>query len=170
MSEQQAPAPSGGAPQDPPHTPPDGVPDEAWTALGDPGKRAITAEREAREAAEKSAAALKAQLDEIEKANLSEVERAKREAEEAKTAAATAQSEALRARIQARHSISDEDAELFLTGSDEATLNRQAERLAQHAADRKKIGNRAPLQGRTPDQKPGKDDAKREWLASLRSD
>lgn len=130
-------------------TPPAGVDPDAWKALGDPGKRAISAEREAREAAEKAAAEYKTKLDEIEKANLSEVERAKREAEEARTALATAKAEAMRARIQAKHGISDEDAELFLTASDEATLAKQAERLAAREADRKKQGNRAPLQGQT---------------------
>lgn len=51
------------------------------------------------------------------------------------------------ARIQAAHGISDEDAELFLTGADEEALNRQAERLAQHSEDRKKQGNRSPREG-----------------------
>lgn len=156
------------APAEP--TPPAGVDPEAWRALGDPGKKAISAEREAREAAEKAAAEYKTKLDEIEQANLSEVERAKREAEDAKTALAKAKSEALRARIQAKHGISDEDADLFLTGSDEATLTRQAERLAQRAEDRKKTGNRAPLQGQASTAKSTGANAKREWLASLRND
>lgn len=123
--------------------------DPADTPLGEGGKKALEAERSARAAAEKAASEYKAKLEEIEKANLSEVERAKREADEARAALAAAKSEALRSRIQAKHSISDEDAELFLTGSDEATLTRQAERLAQRAEDRKKNGNRAPLQGQT---------------------
>lgn len=57
---------------------------------------------------------------------------------------------AMRARIQARHGISDEDAELFLTATDEQTLTKQAERLAAREADRKKNGNRVPREGRTP--------------------
>ncbi|WP_432159068.1 hypothetical protein [Streptomyces sp. bgisy153] len=43
--------------------------------------------------------------------------------------AATAQAEALRWRIAAKNGISDEDAEVFLTGATEETLTRQAERL-----------------------------------------
>lgn len=60
---------------------------------------------------------------------------------------------ALRARIQAKFSISDEDAALFLTATDEDTLNKQAERLAGRAADRKKSGNRDPFAGRTTESK-----------------
>ena len=55
----------------------------------------------------------------------------------------------LRARIQAKHSISDDDAELFLTGNDEETLTRQAEALAGKVADRKKNGNHVPREGHT---------------------
>lgn len=43
--------------------------------------------------------------------------------------AADAKAEALRYRIAAKNEISDEDAEIFLTGSDEETLTKQAERL-----------------------------------------
>ena len=52
--------------------------------------------------------------------------------------------------MQAKHGIPDEDAELFLTGSDEATLNRQAERLAGRVDERKKQGNHAPREGNNP--------------------
>lgn len=38
-------------------TPPEGVTEEEWAALGDPGKRALTREREARHEAERKAAA-----------------------------------------------------------------------------------------------------------------
>lgn len=70
----------------------------------------------------------------------------------------TTKSEALRTRIAARFSVSTEkgpkgepsDADLFLTGSDEATLIAQAERLAGREADRKKQGNFAPKEGVTP--------------------
>ena len=72
---------------------------------------------------------------------------------------------ALRSRIQAKHGISDEDAALFLTATDEATLNKQAERLAETVADRKKYGNRDPFAGRTPS-KTG-DDPMREVVRGL---
>lgn len=55
--------------------------------------------------------------------------------------------EALRRRVQAAHGISDEDADLFLTASDEETLKRQAERLAAQGSQQKKRGNRVPGEG-----------------------
>lgn len=50
-----------------------------------------------------------------------------------------ARREALVFRISAAHGIGDEDAELFLTGNDEDTLTRQAERLVarRDASDRR---------------------------------
>lgn len=51
--------------------------------LGEGGKRALEAERAARKAAEKSAADLKARLDAIEQANLTELEKAQRAAKDA---------------------------------------------------------------------------------------
>lgn len=87
--------------------------------------------------------------------------------------------QALRARVAADHGISTKkgpngepsDADLFLTGSDEATLEAQAKRLAEREADRKSKGNVARKEGRavTTTISP-KDAAKREWLASLRGD
>ena len=70
------------------------------------------------------------ELDEFKQAQMSELEKAQAIAQESQTAAQKAQAEALRWRIAAKHGISDEDAETFLTGSDEETLKRQAERLA----------------------------------------
>lgn len=89
-------------------------------------------------------------LAEIEEANKSEAERLSERLAEAEKAAEQARVEALRFRIATKFSISDEDADLFLTGSDEETLTRQAERLASRESDRKKNGNHAPLQGRQP--------------------
>lgn len=59
-----------------------------------------------------------------------------------------AEARALRSDIAARHGISAEDRDLFLTGSDEAALEAQAKRLAERTADEKKNGNRAPKEGR----------------------
>src|SRR5690625_7506990 len=50
--------------------------------LGEAGKKALAAERDARKAAEKASADLKAKLDQIEKANLSELEKAQLAAKE----------------------------------------------------------------------------------------
>lgn len=99
--------------------------------LGQSGKKALDAERTARKAAEKATADLQRQLDEINRANESALERAQREAKEAQESAAKATADALRFRVAAKHGISDEDADLFLTGTDEATLVRQAARLVE---------------------------------------
>jgi hypothetical protein len=63
---------------------------------------------------------------------------------------AAAEARALRSDIAAAHGISAEDRDLFLTGTDEETLTAQAKRLSEREADRKKQGNRAPNEGKTP--------------------
>jgi len=60
-----APGSTGTPPADLPK--PSDVSDEAWAALGDPGKRALVAEREAREHAVANAAALQKQIDDSKK-------------------------------------------------------------------------------------------------------
>lgn len=90
---------------------------------------------------------------------------------ELETKHAEAEARALRSNIATKHGISAEDRDLFLTGSDEASLEAQAKRLAERDADQKKGGNRAPREGRsvTTTISP-KDAAKREWLQSLSGD
>lgn len=85
-----------------------------------------------------------AKLDEIEEANKSEIQKASDRAAAAEDRATKAESAALRLRIAAKHGISDEDADLFLTGTDEASLTKQAERLAGRAADQAKKGTQVP--------------------------
>jgi hypothetical protein len=97
--------------------------------LGEGGKKALQNERDARKAAETKAAEFKAELDKIRAANMSDLERAQMEAQNAQEAAAKAVAEALRFRVAAQHGISAEDADLFLTGTDAETLQRQATRL-----------------------------------------
>lgn len=83
-------------------------------------------------------------------------------------------SEALRTSVAARFKISTEkgpkgepsDADLFLTGTDEASLIAQAERLAGREADRKKQGNYAPKEGTSPAVDPGSEDL-REFTRKL---
>ena len=101
--------------------------------LGEGGQKALKAEREARKAAERAAADLQSQLEQIQQSQMSDLERAQTQARTYEEAATKAQAEALRWRIAAKHGISDDDAETFLTGSDEASLTRQAERLASLA-------------------------------------
>jgi hypothetical protein len=62
----------------------------------------------------------------------------------------TTRREALRRRVQAAHGIADEDADLFLTGTDEATLTAQAQRLAARDTERKSNNNHAPREGINP--------------------
>lgn len=92
-------------------------------------------------------------LAEIEESTKTEQEKLAERLAEAEKAAATATAEALRFRVASKHGISDEDAELFLTGSDEETLMRQAERLAAKvAADGKPRPPKPdPNQGRSND-------------------
>lgn len=115
---------------------------------------AIIGERVSRERAKFSdyedLKAKAARLDEIEQANKTEAEKSSERIAALEQELAQTKTEALRSRVQARFGISDDDASLFLTGNDEATLTKQAERLAEHVADRKKHGNLAPFQGRTP--------------------
>lgn len=121
-------------------------------ALGDKGQKALAEERAARKAAEASTKSLQAQLDEFKKSQMSDLEKAQTTAQEYQKAAEQAAAEALRWRIAAKHGITDDDAETFLTGNDEATLTRQAERLsalntspATPKPDRTQGGTGAPL-------------------------
>ena len=86
---------------------------EADAPLGEGGKRALDAERQARRAAEAANRDLQ------------------KEAQEAREVAAKAAADAARWRIAASHGINDADAEMFLTGSDEVTLAKQAARLVE---------------------------------------
>lgn len=92
-----------------------------------------------------------ARLDEIEQANKTEAQKAtdRIAALEAELASATRSS--ARLKIATEHGITDaDDIDLFLTGTDEETLTRQAKRLADRTADRKKQGNSAPREGNSP--------------------
>jgi len=88
-------------------------------------------------------------------------------------------SEAARTRVAAQFGISTtkgangepSDAEILLTGSDEAAMTAQAQRLTARAGDQKKNGLRARKEGQTVTTTISpKDKAKRDWLASLRGD
>lgn len=109
-----------------------------------------------------SAAARLAELEESQKSEAQKLADAKTAAEQA---AAEAKADALRWRIAAKHGITDDDAELFLTGSDEGTLTKQAERLTERISDRKKTGNVVPKEGTTTTT--GKDDPLREVARGL---
>jgi pyruvate carboxylase len=99
--------------------------------LGDAGKKALDAERAARKSAERAAADFKAELDKIQQANETAIEKAQREAKEATEVAATATATAFREAAMKFGGISQEDADLFLTGTDVDTRSKQAARLVE---------------------------------------
>lgn len=103
-------------------------------------------------------------FDAAEAANLSDLEKAQAAREAAEKERDSARVEGLRFRIAAKHGISDEDAELFLTGQDEQTLETQAGRLAERETDQKRNGTRSPREGRTP---PAGRDEMREFTREL---
>jgi hypothetical protein len=88
-------------------------------------------------------------LAQIEEANKSEAEKAADRIRELEADAQSARAEALRFKVASKFGIGDEDADLFLTGSDEETLTKQAERLAGRAEERKKQGNVVVREGHT---------------------
>jgi hypothetical protein len=129
-------------------TPQEPAQSESEQALGDGGKKALDAERRRANAAEKALKGLQQQLDEVTQEKLTEDERIVREREQAIAERDAAKAEALRYRVATRFGISDEDAELFLTGTDEETLTRQAERLAEH--NKQPEGLYVPAEGHQP--------------------
>jgi hypothetical protein len=135
--------------------------------LGENGEKALKAEREARATAEKNAAALQKQLDDIAAANLSDLEKAQKAATDAQAIAEAATREALRLRIAAKHGISDEDADLFLTGSDQETVERQAAALVARTAPGTTPGPRPDLSQGSKGEPATSDQAAANWLQSL---
>lgn len=103
-------------------------------------------------------------FDELDAANKSEIEKANEKALAAEREREAAVAEALRWKIAAHHGVSDEDAELFLTGTDEETLTKQAQRLTERVTDRKKNGNVVPKEGTASQSQP---DELREFTRSL---
>lgn len=99
--------------------------------LGDGGKAALEAERKARREADKQLKALQARIQEFEDRDKSEAERLLARAEKAEKDAANLAAAIAKRDIAAKFGITDaDDISLFLTGTDEETLTKQAERLA----------------------------------------
>ena len=105
--------------------------DPADEPLGEPGKKALQAERDRAKELEKQLNAATSRLTEIERANETEAQRLQREAQEAREALPKGITEAFREAAVTFGGISAEDAELFLTGSDKETLQKQAARLME---------------------------------------
>ena len=106
--------------------------------LGEGGKKALQAEREARKQAAKRVAELEAQLAQTGTANQEALQEAQTLAQQAQEDLEAARAEATRYKIAGRYGISTEpgeedspsDADLFLTGSTEEELLAQAQRLS----------------------------------------
>lgn len=96
--------------------------------LGDAGKKAIQAEREARKLAEKSATELAAKLKAFEDANLSEIERTKKAAEESAAELAALKQENIRKSVALAKGVPAELID-FLTGGTEEEVSAKADLL-----------------------------------------
>lgn len=99
--------------------------DPADKPLGENGEKALKAERDRAKELEKQLSMVTSRLSEIEQANESALDKAQREAQEARDIAVQATSEALRFRIASETGIT-ENVDLILTATDEDTMRRQA--------------------------------------------
>ena len=104
----------------------------------------------------KANAAAAEELAQIKEAQKTEAQKAADRLAEAEAKAAAAEASAVRWKVAAKYGVSDEDADLFLTGADEETLTKQAQRLTGLAEERKRNGNTNPREGTNP--KPETDD------------
>ena len=95
--------------------------------LGDGGLKALQAERDARKAADKAAADWQSKFNEADAARSTQLEAAT-------AAKPAAVADELRKHLVAFHSIDEEDADLFLTGTDAETLLKQVSRLTARSA------------------------------------
>lgn len=90
-------------------------------------------------------------LDEFEQANQTEAEKSAQRIADLEAELNNTRRDSLRLKIATEHGITDaDDIDLFLTGTDEETLTKQAKRLADRDADRKKNGNRVSREGTNP--------------------
>ncbi len=148
------PAPAETAPQtaaastDPAPTP---KPDD----LGDPGKKALAAERSARRAAEKAAADALAKVKEFEDRDKTELEKLTDQISKAKAEADQARAEALRLKVAAESGL-PADLHEFLVGNDEEELRAKAQKLM--AATAAATDPRRPAPDPTQGAKPGTGD------------
>lgn len=151
-----APAPPQPTPQPPPPPNPGPSADDLPDDLGDAGKKAIQSERDARKAAEKAAADLQRQIDAINQANETAVEKAQREAKEAQDALAKATRQSLVQKVALDKGVPATHVHR-LVGDTEAELIADADALM---ADLNKPGTPRPdpSQGAKPGQPAGSND------------
>ena len=106
-----------------------------------------------------------AKLDEYEQANATEAEKAAKRIADLEAELDNTRRESLRIKIASEHGITDaDDIDLFLTGTDEETLTKQAKRLSDRQAAAKKQGNHVPREGATPSTAEGEE---RETVTAL---
>ena len=130
----------------------------------------VISERVARERAKfadyKDLKARAAKADEYEAANQTEAEKSAGRIAELESQLNGVRAESTRLRIATEHGITDaDDIDLFLTGTDEETLTKQAKRLAERTADRKKTGNHVAREGNNPASQSNSDE--REFARTL---
>lgn len=113
-------------------------------ALGDPGKRAIAAERDARKTAETALRDARTRAEADATRHATELAEARKAAEEAAAQAEAARVELAREQIARRHGLSDDDTAL-LTGSAE-----HMEALAARLAVTRPAGNPTVREGAMP--------------------
>lgn len=73
----------------------------------------------------------------------------------------------LRSTVALRHGLDEEERDILLTGTDEATLELQATRLLEMRSERRTLGNRAPREGLAVSRERGPDDEKREFVRGM---
>jgi hypothetical protein len=95
-----------------------------------------------------------AELDSIKATNQTEAEKTAKRIDGLEHELKQTRLETLRLKIAGDHKITDaEDIALFLTGTDEEALTKQAKRLADRVADLKKNAPRVPKEGTTAEPK-----------------
>lgn len=90
------------------------------------------------------------ELARIKESQKTEAEKAAERLAELEAENLTTKAELIRLRVASKHGISAEDAELFLTGTDEDSLIKQAERLAAMEPAKKPRGSYVPNEGKNP--------------------
>lgn len=138
--------------------------DEAKTFDADYVKKLRDEAAKYRTEAKAGAAAAK-RLAEIEEAQKTETERLADKLRDLETERDGAVRDALRFKVASKFGIGDEDVDLFLTGNDEETLTKQAERLTLRTSEKKKQGNHVPREGTTP--REPQDDEMRDFTRQL---
>ena len=137
--------------------------DPATPDLGDAGKRAIAAERDARSQAEKRANELQAKLDKIEQDGLSELEKANKRAQESESKLSATEKRIARLTVIAEKQIPAEYHDL-IRGDTEEELAAAADKIAALIAKAPR-GPVIPGQGAQPEK--DAPESADDWLRSL---